>query len=216
MADSKLVARLKERARPQHAIDVSGFITHTGEPLPRIVFRVNSKADEIAAIRAAHIAADRVAHGLTEGARKELLDDQDLLTDLKTCEALWRCCRDADNPAEPAFVAPEWMLEQLSTDELSALLNCYLECRKRSGPLAWQISREWVQSVRDAIVAMAGDDEVPTTVLASFSREYLTDFVVAMAHAWAEDVAAQPAQQVADVPSQAPIDEPAGERAGDF
>lgn len=183
MHKSKFFEAYEKREKWSVTLDVTGMFGHTGEQLPKITFWINPLSDDIAAIKAAAAAADRIAKGLTDGARASLVEDHDLLLNLKTAEALWRCCRDVGNPEEPAFITPEWMLDNFDADQVGALLNCYLECRKRKGPMPWDITSEWIDMVRDACVEQAGSP-VPETPLAAFSREYLTDFVSSAMVQW--------------------------------
>lgn len=169
-------------------LDITGCYGHTGEPLPKVVVRVNSKAADNAAIEAAHVAASRRAKLSPElGAEgvQRLTNDPDFLTDMKTVEALWRAFLDAETPELPAWPSPEWMRDNLDSDQLAALLNLYEHVRQKRGPRPWDISENWIELIRDAC-AMSGD-ELPEMPLLGFSREYLAAFLVEAMRMWGRE-----------------------------
>lgn len=176
---------LAKRKRWTATLDVSEMFGHDGAALPKVTFRILTKSEDRAALTAAHAAAAALAQKAGGGA-SAIREDEDFLRDFKTTEALWRAIRKPDNTDEPAFITPEWMSDALDTDQLSCLLNLYLECRKRRGPLPPDLDSDRIDAIRDGCVT-SFDSAVPEIVLAAFDREYLTAFIVLAMKQWHDE-----------------------------
>jgi hypothetical protein len=163
--------------------ELAGFLGHDGNPVAKIAIVINPKGDDLDAVAAAHEETGRRAKTLPAGGATFAQDDI-VLTGLKNVEALWRCIRRPGDLERHAFITPSWMLKHLDEDQLTALARLYAECRKRRGPLPWDISNDWIEAVRDACAAASGD-AVPEHPLAGFSREYMSDFLAQAMTLWA-------------------------------
>lgn len=183
---SDIAKEIEARGKWSAKIDVTDFLDHSGQPLPRIEFRILRAGEAADAAIAAHAQASRDAvRNRAERGFDSLIQDPDYLNDIKNVEALWRACRDVKDPSLPAFPSPEWMLANLDTDQIVALIRIYGECRKTKAGIPRVLSREFLDSVR--FVIATSDEVVPESPLANMDRDYLSTFVVAMARAWHDD-----------------------------
>lgn len=190
MAEAKIVERksplalaLEARERKLHVIEVGGFFGLGDKPVHRLAVRVNTKAEQDSAIVAAHAyVADKTKGPGSEMARA----DADLLTDAKAIEAVWRACRDPDDPRYPAFTGgPQWMREHMSTDQIAVLLNLVNDTAAQESPLRQELTAEHVGSLAQLCADHAGSD-VPAHVLATLSHEGLASAFTMLALLWAE------------------------------
>ena len=176
---SKLALAIEGRERKLYPFDVQGFFGLGDKAINKIAIRVATKKEEDAAVAAAHAHAAKCSD--LESARR----DPDLLNDSKVCEILFAVCRDADDPKYPAFPWGAWMRENLTTDQLAALLNLYHEARKAQGPIQWDLSYETVEALAD-VCALTAESDVPESVLADRPREWLSQAFVMLAQRWRE------------------------------
>jgi hypothetical protein len=183
---SAVAKEIETRGKWSAKVDVTDFLDHSGQPLPRIEFRILKSREAGEAAIAAHAQASRDSvRRRAERGFDTLIQDPDFLNDIKNVEALWRACRDADDPSLPAFPSPEWMLDNLDTDQIVALIRIYGDCRKTKAGIPRALSRDFLDSVR--FVIATSDEIVPESPLANMDRDYLSTFVVAMAKAWHDD-----------------------------
>lgn len=125
---SPLESALANRQRRMHTFDALALKSDGSNPGP-IAFRVPTKAEEIDA----RVSAARE----TAQAMGSAIDDSDVANDTATMWLLHVATRDARDPMHPAFGrGPRWMAEHLSSDDVSALLNCLYEAREREAPFA--------------------------------------------------------------------------------
>ncbi|NIV35917.1 MAG: hypothetical protein GWN58_42645 [Anaerolineae bacterium] len=198
---SSLAEHLAGRKRWTRTVDMSAvlgrdLIGHDGTPLTRVCYRINSKADEDLAVAAAHAQVHRIAE-LAEQGKDAFRQDGDVLTDNKSIQALYRCCRDPENPERTLFPTPEWMRRELDTDTIAGLLNGYLECRARKNGVPWDVTDVSLDSTREMLVA-ARDTELPERLLAMFAREYLSTLLTLVCCRWHDE-----RQRVCDVLKEA-------------
>ena len=175
---SDLTLAIEKRARKLHEFDVRGFFGLANEEMPLVGIWVAIKAEENAALDAAH----RRVEQCNENARK----DPDLLGDAKLVEILHRVCKDPTRQAPDGrpydlFPGPDWMHQHLTTDQVAALINLYHEVRKKEGPIMWTIDDELLESIAQQCHQHVGDD-VPETVLGNAPREWLTQAFVLLSH----------------------------------
>ncbi len=175
---SELAKALSARERRAFEFDTAGFLGLGGAPLAKIKIRVATKAEQDRAVLAAYkYIADLAANvGLDAAAAA----DRDLLVDAKTCHILFAVCRDANNPAYPAFPGPKWMMDHLSADELAVLLSCYAEALRMTGTIEMDLSAERLDGLVTALAASA-DSDAPNLHLLRFTREQLTELCVRLA-----------------------------------
>jgi hypothetical protein len=180
---SDLVKAIEGRPRPSKILDVNMAVGILDKPIHKIAFRVNVKAEDNDAIDRAHRYVN--ARMGSEDARK----DVDVLTDAKLIAALWAACREvkvtldelgavvkAEETAYPAFPAPEWMHEHLTTDQIAVLVNLYNAVRYDLSPL-----RVFDRDLADMLLRAAGgadEESVPTALFAPMTRDALASVLV--------------------------------------
>jgi len=179
---SKLALAIESRVRKVYEFEVQGLFGIGNKEIHKIAFRVNTKAEEDESIQAAHSSVK----AMDDDAKR----DPDLLRDRKTAEALFRACRRCEegdkekNYGYPAFPLPSWMTKNMTTDQLSILLNYYNEVRAKEGPLDNIEDMDQVRAVAKGCAATSKSD-IPETLLAEVSREWLTHAFVLISAEWA-------------------------------
>lgn len=108
---SELIALVESLPEYRETFDVSGFFGLAGAALPRVTIREPKKADEDAAVTAAHKYAESLGHA-----------DPDVLEDAKSIEILFRVCRDPERPGYPLFPGPDWMRKNLTGWHVAKLM----------------------------------------------------------------------------------------------
>lgn len=183
---SAFAKALEERARKAHEFEVADYFGLAGKPIPKLAIWVNTKSEQDKAIVAAHKYVAIVA-GESEAAKR----DGDLLADAKLVEILFRACRDASDTRYPAFPGPQWMRDQLTTQQIASLVNLYNEVAKRDGTGLKELSAAMVEAYASMAADNAGSD-MPDVVLAALSREELTQLFVLLSVQWKAQRAAEP------------------------
>jgi len=201
---SALALAIEAQGRHVRCVAMDGFFGPGAREIPAVAFRVAVKADEDAAIVAAHRYAaeeSKVAGDAAAAARA----DVDLLGDAKNIEALYRVCCAAESDGAggwrmktkprpdrggvitySAFPSPQWMRRNLTTDQIAALMNAYLEVRAEASPGgALDLSEEAVDAVVTMVSGNVGND-LPEMALARFSRPHLTHLFVMVCERLAE------------------------------
>ncbi len=194
-SDSKatpLCAALAAKPRWFHECRLDDFLSHDGSELPAVRVQVLTKREECDAIAAAYDAMTRHAKKARAGADRAL-NDGDYITDRKTIEALYRAFRQPDNDGEyPAFISPEWMEENLETDQISVLLSIYSECRKRRPPVAFESDDHYIDAIRRRCW-MVRNEVVPEMALVQYDREELSTLLCEMSWAYTRAIESQQA-----------------------
>lgn len=181
MAESKsaLVLAIESRPRKAYPFTVQGFFGLADQPIHRIAIRVNTKLEQDNAIAAAYQVVNKTA----EHAGDQAKSDSDLLLDAKAIHVLFHACRRCETGDEEqgykynAFPGPQWMREHMTTDQLAVLLNLYNEVRRSEGPTRWEVTLEQVDALA-VLCAETADNDIPEAVLASCSREWMTQAFV--------------------------------------
>lgn len=172
---SALAKAIEARGRAVVVCDVTGFFGPGGKPVEKIGIRINVNGEEDRAVVDAHRYAAELGKG-TEAAK-----DGDLLLSAKQVHVLWTACRavDAEGKATDfgAFPGPKWMRDNLTTDQLAALLNLYNDVRTRQSPWPHEFTDDRVEHVA-AICADGADTEIPTAMLARIEREMLAQYLI--------------------------------------
>lgn len=183
---SALALAIESRARKAHEFEVQGFFGLGGQPIHKVGFRVNTKAEEDKALVTAYLTVNQ----LTEGA-EQAREDPDLVQDVKLIHALYSACRRAESGdgerkySLPAFPSPNWMRDNLTTDQIAVLINLYNGVRIAEGPLKVTITFEEVEEVAE-LCAENSRSDVPELVLAPRSREWLIQAFALLAMRWRE------------------------------
>jgi hypothetical protein len=170
---SALALALEQRERPVHEFEVQGFFGLGNKEIHKIGIRVNTKSEEDDAVVGAHRNVRQKASNGAESA----LDDPDLINDSKAVEALFRACREVGEDGDkkymyPAFPGPSWMRSNLTTDQISTLLNFYHDVRRREAPEGWNITVEEIEDLAEACAHTSGSD-YPDIALISRPQEWV-------------------------------------------
>jgi len=194
---SKFALAVEARPRRAYEFDVGGFFGLGGLPIHKIAIRVAVKSEEDVAIVSAYDYLTKAGATADSGART----DADILNDAKAIEVLFRCCQRAE-PGDPAknvpsdeaqgyrysaFPGPEWMRNNLTTDQLATILNLVNEVRVKEGPLKLDIDLATVRALAQGCDALA-DTDTPDVLLAPCSREWLAQAFVLLAIEWMAEV----------------------------
>lgn len=185
---SPFAAKLAEAEPWGMEVDVSGFFTHYGAPMPKLWVRVPTKLEMIQAVTAAHGEADRIAKGTAEGAYERAIDDADILVDLKNAYVIHRCFFDVENHNHHAFPSPEWILAELDTDQIAVLVRFYNEARFVKGALSTSVDAETARCLRTMVLALEENGDAASEVLGGYDREHLAKLLSATCIAWTEDL----------------------------
>lgn len=182
---SLLALAVEQRERKFHEFDVQGIFRFDGQALHRIAIRVPNNAEERSAIDGAHEHVQKRCK--TESAK----NDPDILENEKTMQILRRVCYEAAaDVAEgearcQVFGDTTWMSEQMTSDELSLLLNMLQEVRRKDTAIRTTISPDDVVALaRGCWMARATD--FPETALADCDREFMTQAFVLLSCKLAE------------------------------
>jgi hypothetical protein len=176
---SELARAIESRERRTYEFEAANFLGLGKKPIGKYAIRVVTKSEQDTAVLAAHKYVDSLAKG--EGVDPSIATgDRDILTDAKTCHILYAACRDAKDPKYPAFPGPLWMMQHLSTDEISCLLNHYNEALRLSGALESDFSADRVEALA-VMLAEHADTDVPNVYLMRFTREQIGELCVLLA-----------------------------------
>lgn len=168
-----LARAIQSRQRPVEVFDVAGVFGLGGEVVPQVALRVMVKRDEDVAIKAARAYVSGLAGS-------DAVSDPDVMLDAKNVEAMFRACRDPQNPENPIFPGPQWMRDHLTTDQVATLVNAYAEVRRKHGGADWGVDEERVEAIVKACWDARGT-ELPELALARIPREALTTVIVQLA-----------------------------------
>lgn len=203
---SELARAIEAEGRHVRCVPLDGFTGPGGQAIPAVAFRVAVKADEDAAIVAAHKYATENAGKAGDVAAAAARSDIDLLADAKNVEALYRVCFQAEEDGAggwrmitrpkpggvagvitpSAFPSPSWMRAWLTTDQIAHLMNAYLEVRAEASPAGpIDLSEETVAAVATLCAEHAATD-LPELALAKYPRHHLTHLFVRLAQQWVE------------------------------
>ena len=175
---SALATAIEARGRASVVCDVTGFFGPGDKPIPKVAVRVNVKGEEDRAVVDAHRYAADLAKG-TEAAK-----DDDLLREAKVVHALHWAFRMVDEEGKAtihaAFPSPKWMRDNLTSDQLAALLNLYNDVRTRQSPWPHKFEDDDVERLA-MLCADNADSELPTLVLARIEREMLSQYLIIIA-----------------------------------
>jgi hypothetical protein len=183
---SKLALAIESRPRVAHEFEVQGFFGLGDKEIVKVAIWVNVKSEQDSALAAAY----KIVESLT-GDNKRASEDDDILVDAKTTQILFQACRRAEEGDEeagykyPAFPSPEWMRQNLTTDQLAVLLNLYHEVRRRESPTPWDITHESVMTLV-SVCSKYDQGELSDTILSAQSREWLQQAFIILSQAYSE------------------------------
>mgnify|MGYP006314876965 FL=1 len=175
---SPLAKAIEARGRKLTVCPIEGFLGPGDKPVDMVAVRVNVKGEEDCAVVDAHRYAAELAKGTAAAT------DDDLLREAKVVHVLWTAMRAVDENGEAqnygAFPGPKWMRDNLTSDQLAALLNLYNDVRTRQSPWPFAFDDADVERLAD-LCADGADMEVPTALLARIEREMLAQYLIVMA-----------------------------------
>jgi hypothetical protein len=178
---SSLVEAIENRPRRVFVVDMSKFLGLAGKQMETAAVRVLVEAEEIDALVKAHKQVKEAV-----GDVQNALQDEDLLVNTKTIHAIWRAFR-RNEPGDaekgymyPAFPSPTWMQNNLTTDELGALLHIYNDWRRHSSTIDDSIDLERLRGLARAIHKYEGSD-LPEALLAGLDREWVVQAFILLA-----------------------------------
>ncbi len=191
---SALAKAIEDQPRKAYCFPVAGFFGLGGLAIHGVAIRRAVKAEDDAAIVAAHKYLAELSKNAGEGAAAALKTEGDILGDAKILEIIFRLCREVDQDSiaaatgDPskwratkenwlAFPGPQWMRDNLGTDQLATLLNLINEVRAMQAPAPIDIDDAHIEAVVQMCNEHAGDD-IPEAILAGFTRVKLTHSVV--------------------------------------
>ena len=177
-ADTKTTpfeAALRARGRKAYEFDV-GFHFGLGDvPEGKVWIRTATKAEQDRALAGAHEYARTLAEK-----NPKVAEDPDVLVDTKSAFIAFEVCRDSGAPnSNPLFLSPRVMLETMTPDQISVLVNLANEVRvKEAG--SREMSVDLVRDLAELCAKQIGTD-IPEQVMAPFSREFLSHAFVLLA-----------------------------------
>jgi hypothetical protein len=181
--DGDLAAALKARGRTVRVFDVTGILGLGGKVVRRIAMQIIPNGEETESILHAHATLAEFAKRAGRGA-EAAAKDADIFANEKNIEALFRICRRVDKAGQAtrtaAFPGPTWMRDELSTDEIAALLNLYDELKRKYGGTSLEINDEMVETLARVLHEHLADD-IPEAVLAPYPRWFLTHLATMLA-----------------------------------
>ncbi len=146
ISPSALWQQLQVMPRPHRFIDFPR-LKPDGSPVGKIAMFVLTQEEQM--ICAA--AAEKFAKEKLKDSKKDDIGYETLYANASVVEILYRCCKDADDPAKPAFPSPVAMRQALTSDECSRLFEYYLSVQLELGPIVASLSPEemdaWVERI---------------------------------------------------------------------
>lgn len=169
---SDLVKAIETRKRPLHEFDLDGILGLGGQPITKIKIRRPVKSELTKAVAGAAKAVDEIA-----GQSKSAKDDPDLYSDVKSCWALHAACRDFNDPESwPAFPSPQWMMDNMTSEELAVLLNYYTEVVRRDGIIKEDVTPDDLEKIIFGVSTL-NDMSATSMLLSRITRESLINII---------------------------------------
>jgi len=169
---SPIAAAIKARPRVAHAFEVQGYLS-LGSEVRRVRIRVPTKREQDLAVAGAHEYVSKLGD--------KAATDPDVLLDAKNAFIVATAVRDDAQPDKlPAFPSGGWVVENMTAEQIGALVNLINEVRKHENPGGWIIDDATVEAIASVCAATAESD-FPEKALADKSREFLSTVVVLLA-----------------------------------
>lgn len=139
---AKLFARMIDRARP-HEVCPFPRLDDDGKPIGDYIMQVLTQAE----LDDATIDAEKYTKLRQRERAKALGESEDdanranveawreVFESARMVEVLWRACRRSEDASMPLFQAPKQIRDNLSSQEITALVNTYDQVQHRFGPL---------------------------------------------------------------------------------
>ncbi len=181
--------------------DISGVTGLGNKVIERIAIKRGKGRDFENAVLAAHKYAAEQTKRAGEGAQAAAADF-DFMGDAKLRQILFRLCfavdpKDPDKLARlasgkgcyPAFPSPEWICDNLHTDQVASIMRLVGEVRRHKAPRPegmgpnddpLGLDDDSMERLIDLLSSQLGTN-IPERILKDLDREYLTHFVVIVA-----------------------------------
>lgn len=184
-------AKAYEAAEPWGVeVHVDGFFDHRGVAMPSMWLTIRPKAVMNEALINAHKDADELTKPLAELGRAAALDDHDILADVKNAHAIYHMYRQPADKRKPAFFSPQWILDNLDTDQIAILVNLAEDARAAKGTHGVAVDEDTCRTLRDG-VALLAESDLRTEVFAHYDRATLAKLLEVSLLGWHSDVKAQ-------------------------
>lgn len=177
---SEIARAILARQRKTYEFDVGPYVG-LGETVSKIAVRVPTKREQDIALVGAH---EYVAQ--LSAKTPAVKDDPEILLDAKAAFIVAVACRRAEEPEKmPAWPSGGWLSENLTSDQISVLLNLVNQVRAKESPTPTQISEEQIEAFI-AMAALASGTELPDIALAGLPQVYVVQLFVMTAMKLAE------------------------------
>lgn len=162
--------QLQRMPRPQREVDFPRRDPITGEMVGRIVIRVLTEAETMSAAAAAEEHTVKVVKKApSAGVQSNGYDT--IYANESSIQILFRSVRRVEMDL-PFFPSPNAMRDELTNDELGALMRQYLLVQRELGPIVSSMPTEAVDAWIDVLVK--GASSAPLALLDSEARDELT------------------------------------------
>ena len=177
---SDLEQILENRVRKSFEFEVMDYIGGSKKSLGKIRIRVATFAEKNEAIFLSHKYIEKAAKDSNQA-----LIDSDLVNTAKAVFILWKVCL---HPTEniPVFQrGPEWMMKNLSTDEIGKIFEYYQTILREFSPFDLDLSEQKVIAIAEACAATAETD-APNVILSRFTTDQKAELVIRISQKLAE------------------------------
>lgn len=140
---SELFARISQEGPDDRPFELFDFPRKDaeGEPLGKVAVWPLKQREVLAAkAESTRKTREYIKEKLDQGEQVE--GYKQVFEDICASEIIFRCCRDPDNRKIPIFPTGAAVREQLTSDEMSALVNAYALAQFRLGPIVATMSDE--------------------------------------------------------------------------
>lgn len=163
--------------RKEHAFDVDGYFGLGLKPVPTVGIRALTKMDEIHAIDEAYKLAKKLCN------EQEAREHPAVFEDIKLTCMVFRAARAVGTSSKysyPAFGGPEWMLRNMTGDQIGAMTHLANTVKRRESPTPVDITDENVEALATALSASAGKSTADVILAGIVDRDDLNYFIVAI------------------------------------
>lgn len=169
---SPLAELIAKRERKHYTFDAADFMSKSnikGEYRMRVPTVIEQDT--------ALLECMRTIQKVTAGT--DLANDPDMLNNRKAAHILHQICRRADRDL-PLFPSADWMIRNLTADELAVLLNTYYEVARLESPIASELSTETVEALAQ-LCAIHQSNDAPNLVFNQYTRETIGEIAIRFA-----------------------------------
>lgn len=176
---SELEQALENRVRKSFEFEVMDYLGGSKKVLGKIRIRVATLAEQNEALYLAHKYIEKIARD------SQAAMDPDVVNTAKAVFILWKVCL---HPTEniPIFQrGPEWMMKNLSTDEIGKIMEYYQTVLREFSPFDLDLSEQKVIAIAEACAATAETD-APNIILSKFTTDQKAELIIRISQKLAE------------------------------